>query len=215
MFFWAEFQFISICSVSRDITLCWYGSQDIFLFSLTSQELLFLTKHWNNSDISSGKCFFTHFRRSLLQVRDSYSIWEIDSIYLWYVFWSFSFFMKSCSPGYIFRVLSLRFSSFKYEYQILFTIDSCIRSFLQEIRFLSLAHIDGSYTILPMDSPYPFFLFHPDSWNIYICYELNDFLLYFFFFSFDEYIIAPCFLFVNTFLRFFQYFYYIICMFLI
>lgn len=66
-----------------------------------------------------------------------------------------------------------------------------------------------------MDSPNPFFLFHPDSWNIYICYELNDFLLYFFFFSFDEYIIAPRFLFVNTFLRFFQYFYYIICMFLI
>lgn len=143
MFFWAEFQFISICSVSLT-SLCADMDLKLSVFiPLTSQELLFLTKHWNNSDISSGKCFFTHFRRSLLQVRDSYSIWEIDSIYLWYVFWSFSFFMKSCSPGYIFRVLSLRFSSFKYEYQILFTIDSCIRSFLQEIRFLSLAHIDG------------------------------------------------------------------------
>lgn len=207
MFFWAEFQFISICSVSRDITLCWYGSQDIVLFSLTSQELLFLTKHWNNSDISSGKCFFTHFRRSLLQVRDSYSIWEIDSIYLWYFYWiqPFSEVLfarfhlqvlcfrkiylsvlpsvilfrltsdKYFSSGFPFQIIygsaALWFSSFLSDCSVFLYSYPCIRSFLQEIRFLSLPHIDGCDSTFPMDSPSPFSFFHP--FHVTFIYAMN------------------------------------------
>ena len=97
-----------------------------------------------SSHIFEGLCIrfviVIQYEKSILYTYDTFS--EINH-----------FFLKSCSPGYIFRVLSLRFSSFKYEYQILFTIDPCIRSFLQEIRFLSLPHIDGCNTTFPKDSP--------------------------------------------------------------
>ncbi len=69
----------------------------------------------------------------------------------------------------------------------------CTRSFLQEIRFLSLVRIDGNYTYLPNGITYTFLLISFVSCNIYICYELNDFLLYFIvylLFSFDVIIIA-------------------------
>ena len=81
----------------------------------------------------------------------------------------------------------------------------CIRSFLQEIRFLSLVRIDGNYTYLPNGITYTFLLISFVSCNIYICYELNDFLLYFIvylLFSFDVIIIALFLIFVNTFLNF-------------
>ena len=52
------------------------------------------------------------------------------------------------------------------------------------------------------------------SCNIYICYELNDFLInslnLFFLFSFDEIIIPPPSIFVNTFYIFLLIFFYII-----
>ena len=75
---------LSVLSIN-DFSILRYGFQSIFFF---------LPLLWNSSSWRStrwkyffNKCFFTHFRRSLYQVRDSYSIWEIDSIYLWYFFW--------------------------------------------------------------------------------------------------------------------------------
>ncbi len=76
---------------------------------------------------------------------------------------------------------------------------------MQEIRFLSLVRIDGNYTYLPNGITYTFLLISFVSCNIYICYELNDFLLYFIVylvFSFDVIIIALFLVFVNTFLNF-------------
>ena len=40
----------------------------------------------------------------------------------------------------------------------------------------SLSYIDEVINSFPMESPEPFFYFHPFHWNIYICYELNEFL---------------------------------------
>lgn len=60
-----------------------------------------------------NKCFFTHHWSSLYQVRDSYSIWEIDSIYLWYVFWIQPFFFevlftRSYLPVFFLRLIFLQ-----------------------------------------------------------------------------------------------------------
>ena len=38
------------------------------------------------------------------------------------------------------------------------------------------SYIDEVINSFPMESPEPFFYFHPFHWNIYICYELNEFL---------------------------------------
>lgn len=38
------------------------------------------------------------------------------------------------------------------------------------------SYIDDVITSFPMESPKPFCYFHPFHWNIYICYELNEFL---------------------------------------
>lgn len=198
----------------NDFSILRYGFQSI---------LFFLPLLWNSSSWRStrwkyffNKCFFTHFWRSLYQVRDSYSIWEIDSIYLWYVFWNQSFpfwspvhqvvssssfyrnlylsalsFWWRFSDWHLINVSllkfafrlrngsgSLRFSSFLNDCSVILYSYPCIRSFLQEIRFLSLPHIDGCNTTFPMDSPWPFHLFHPFH-VAFIYYELNDFLLYF------------------------------------
>lgn len=75
---------------------------------------------------------------------------------------------------------SFRFSSFPNDCSVILYSYPCIRSFLQEIRFLSLPHIDGCYTTFPMDSPYPFDLFHPFhvafiytmNWMIFFCISL-------------------------------------------
>lgn len=84
-----------------------------------------------------------------------------------------------------------------------FTLQSlCTRSFLQEIQFLPLIRIDCYGCYFPNGITYTFLLISFLSCNIYICYELNDFLLFFLLFSFDEYIIALLFLFVNTFFNF-------------
>ena len=58
----------------------------------------------------------------------------------------------------------------------------CTRSFLQETRFLLLIRIDDCDDYLPNGITYAFLLISSFSCNIYICYELNDFLLYFLFF---------------------------------
>lgn len=54
----------------------------------------------------------------------------------------------------------------------------CIRSFLQEIRFLSLSYWWWCLFMFPLESPFPFFILH-----VHLCYELNDFLFCFLFFS--------------------------------
>ena len=187
----AKLQFISIWSapIRFSASLIWIS------------KYLFLASHFSGTllpDEAPGllryffsKCFFTHFRRSLYQVRDSYSIWEIDSIYLWYFFWiqpfsevlfarfyltvlciwnyvlwdplSFGWCFSgwhlinislpeflSC-PSFLIRYFLIFF--FPDDCSVFFNNDLCIRSFLQEIRFLSLSHIDGCYTTFPMDSP--------------------------------------------------------------
>ena len=79
----------------------------------------------------------------------------------------------------------------------------CTRSFLQETRFLLLIRIDDCDDYLPNGITYTFLLISSFSCNIYICYELNDFLFCTLIaFSFDEYIIALPLLFVNTFFDF-------------
>lgn len=118
----------------NDFSILRYGFQSI---------LFFLPLLWNSSSWRStrwkyffNKCFFTHFWRSLYQVRDSYSIWEIDSIYLWYVFWNQSFPFWSPVRQVISSSSSLpkfiSFSSFLLMTLFRLTSDKCI-SF--EIRF--------------------------------------------------------------------------------
>ena len=159
-----------------------------------------------SSHIFEGLCIrfviVIQYEKSILYTYDTFS--EIGH-----------FFLKSCSPGCIFKLFyrnlylsalsfwwrfsdwhlinvsllkfafrlrngsgSLRFSSFLNDCSVILYSYPCIRSFLQEIRFLSLPHIDGCNTTFPMDSPWPFHLFHPFH-VAFIYYELNDFLLYF------------------------------------
>lgn len=47
------------------------------------------------------------------------------------------------------------------------------------MQFLSLSHIDEVISSFPMESPEPFSYFHPFHCNIYIYYELNEFLWFF------------------------------------
>lgn len=74
----------------------------------------------------------------------------------------------------------------------------CIRSFLQEIRFLSLSYWWWCLFMFPLESPFPFFILH-----VHLCYELNDFLFYFSLVVFDGLIITSLRVFVNTFLCFY------------
>ena len=59
------------------------------------------------------------------------------------------------------------------------------------------AHIDEMIFYLPNGITFTFLMISSFSCNIYICYELNDFLInslnLFFLFSFDEIIIPPSF----------------------
>ena len=73
----------------------------------------------------------------------------------------------------------------------------CIRSFLQEIRFLSLSYWWWCLFMFPLESPFPFFILH-----VHLCYELNDFLFCFSLVVFDGLIITSLWVFVNTFLVF-------------
>lgn len=73
----------------------------------------------------------------------------------------------------------------------------CIRSFLQEIRFLSLSYWWWCLFMFPLESPFPFFILH-----VHLCYELNDFLFCFSLVVFDGLIITSLRVFVNTFLCF-------------
>ena len=52
----------------------------------------------------------------------------------------------------------------------------CIRSFLQETQSLSLLILIWCVASVPTVSPYPFFSISFLSCNIYLYYELNDFL---------------------------------------
>lgn len=70
----------------------------------------------------------------------------------------------------------------------------CIRSFLQEIRFLSLSYWWWCLFMFPLESPFPFFILH-----VHLCYELNDFLFCFSLVVFDGLIITSLQVFVNTF----------------
>lgn len=80
----------------------------------------------------------------------------------------------------------------------------CIRSFLQEIRFLSL-----SYWWMWLLCSHWNHLFLSSSFHVHLCYELNEFLIFWFLrfvFSldlFDGLIIPSLVRFVNTFLNFF------------
>ena len=74
----------------------------------------------------------------------------------------------------------------------------CIRSFLQEIRFLSLSYWWWCLFMFPLESPFPFFILH-----VHLCYELNDFLFCFSLVVFDDLIITSLRVFVNTFLCFY------------
>lgn len=74
----------------------------------------------------------------------------------------------------------------------------CIRSFLQEIRFLSLSYWWWCLFMFPLESPFPFFILH-----VHLCYELNDFLFCFSLVVFDGLIITSLRVFVNTFLCFY------------
>lgn len=74
----------------------------------------------------------------------------------------------------------------------------CIRSFLQEIRFLSLSYWWWCLFMFPLESPFPFFILH-----VHLCYELNDFLFCFSLVVFDGLIITSLRIFVNTFLCFY------------
>lgn len=60
------------------------------------------------------------------------------------------------------------------------------------MQFLSLSHIDEVISSFPMESPEPFSYFHPFHCNIYIYYELNEFL-WFLIFYFLFFILFPVF----------------------
>lgn len=80
----------------------------------------------------------------------------------------------------------------------------CIRSFLQEIRFLSLSYWWSCLLCSHWNH-----LFLSSSFHVHLCYELNEFLIFWFLrfvFSldlFDGLIIPSLVRFVNTFLNFF------------
>ena len=225
MFFWCKASIHILCSTASaavfwntawDISpaffsvncwlyLLWIWISKYFPCPLASQELFFLTKH--PAEILLLQMFLHTFRRSLYQVRDSYSIWEIDSIYLWYFYWiqPFSEVLfarfhlqvlcfrkiylsvlpsvilfrltsdKYFSSGFPFQIIygsaALWFSSFLSDCSVFLYSYPCIRSFLQEIRFLSLPHIDGCDSTFPMDSPSPFSFFHP--FHVTFIYAMN------------------------------------------
>ena len=153
MFFWCKASIHILCSTASaavfwntawDISpaffsvncwlyLLWIWISKYFPCPLASQELFFLTKH--PAEILLLQMFLHTFRRSLYQVRDSYSIWEIDSIYLWYVFWNRPFLFEVLFTRLYLQALLpklISFSSFLLMTLFRLTSDKCI-SF--EIRF--------------------------------------------------------------------------------
>ena len=82
---------------------------------------------------------------------------------------------KYFSSGFPFQIIygsaALWFSSFLSDCSVFLYSYPCIRSFLQEIRFLSLPHIDGCDSTFPMDSPSPFSFFHP--FHVTFIYAMN------------------------------------------
>lgn len=93
----------------------------------------------------------------------------------------------------------------------------CIRSFLQEIRFLSLSYWWWCLFMFPLESPFPFFILH-----VHLCYELNDFLFLFFsccfWWSYNNIVAGICqyifcvFMLLFLFICFVRCLYFIICL---
>ena len=80
----------------------------------------------------------------------------------------------------------------------------CIRSFLQEIRFLSLSYWWMWLFMFPLESPFPFFFFILSCASMLWIEWISDFFVFVFsLVLFDGLIITLLFCFVNTFLYFY------------